>query len=135
MLIGSMIEHQFSDYSQAAAMRLAQKSLELGQGPAVGMNLQVAGDVVAVIAHRRRVKRQQPEGIDAERLEIIQLRGEARKIADTVAVAVVERTDAEFVEDGVLIPRRIAGHAFLALHRRVSTRSMWAGATAGSSRT
>ena len=80
----------------------------------------VIGDVVAVVAQRRRIERQQPDRGHAEVLQIVELRGKPAEIADAVAVAVVERADVELVDDRVLVPLRGGGSVdFLGLfHNR-----------------
>ncbi len=66
VLIGSVIEHQLGHNMKPAPMRLAQERLELLQRAAVRMNLGIVGNVVAVVAHRGRIKRQQPQRGDSE---------------------------------------------------------------------
>jgi hypothetical protein len=58
------------------------------------MHAAVVGDVVAVVTPRRGAERQQPECVDAEIVDVIELRGEAAEIADAVVVAVEEGADA-----------------------------------------
>ena len=104
-----------------AAVRLAQKQLEILESAVDRMDVRVVGDVVAVVRKRRRIKRQQPERGDAEVLKIIELFGQAREIADAVAVAVAEGADMQFINDRVFVPERIvperipAGRSFSAL--------------------
>ena len=74
-------------------MSLAQENLEVAQGATVGMDFGVIGNVVAVIAQRRRIKRQQPQAGHAQSLQIVELGRQAGKIADPVAVAVVKGAD------------------------------------------
>ena len=90
MLVGSVVEDQFGDHPQAARVRLAQERLEIVQRAVDRVDGVIIGDVVAVVLERRGIKRQQPEGRDAEVLEVIQLLRQPAKIADAVGVAVVE---------------------------------------------
>ena len=71
----------------------AQELLEVVQGAVGRMDVGVIGDVVAVVAQRRRIERQQPERGDAEVLEVIELADQAAEVADAVAVAVGEGAD------------------------------------------
>ena len=66
------------------------------------MDVRVIGDVVAVVAQRRRKKRKQPQAGDAEVLQIIELLNQARKIADAVVIAVGEGADVQLIDDRVL---------------------------------
>ena len=74
--------------------------------PVVRVDRPVVGDVVAVVAQRRGVERQQPEGRDAQVVQVVELRDEAPEVADAVVVAVAERPHVELVDDGVAVPVR-----------------------------
>jgi hypothetical protein len=47
--------------------------LEIIQGSKHWVHVNVVFDVVAVVLHRRRVDWREPEGADAQRLEVVQL--------------------------------------------------------------
>ena len=85
-------------------MGFPQELLEVLQGAHTRMDVRVVGDVVAVVLERRRAEGQQPQGGDAEIPEIVQTLGQTPEVADAVAVAVLEGSDAKLVEDGVLVP-------------------------------
>ena len=95
-----------------------RNSLKIAQGTVGRMNILVVGDVVAVVAPRRGKEREQPDGGDAQVLQIIQLRAEPAEIAHAVVVAVVKGARVDFVDDGVLVPlwigiqrsRGVVGH-------------------------
>ena len=70
------------------------------------MDALVVGDVVAVVAQRRGVEGQEPERVDAEPLQVVELLGQAGKVADAVVVAVEEGADVHLVDDRVLVPER-----------------------------
>ena len=63
------------------------------------MHVLVVGDVIAIIAQGRGIKRQQPECRDPQVLQIVQLLGQSWKITDAIAVTVVEGPHVEFVDD------------------------------------
>ncbi len=65
MLVGCVVDHEFGDDADAAVMRGAHEFLELGQRPVVLADVAISGDVIAVVLPRRRIERQQPDGIDA----------------------------------------------------------------------
>src|SRR5690606_35193908 len=52
----------------------------------------------------RLVHRQQPDAVDAEPLEVVQLLHQPADIAGAVAVGVGEAADEHLVEDGALVP-------------------------------
>ena len=107
VLVGGVVDHQVGDDAHAAAVGRVEEALEVRQRAVVGVDRAVVGDVVAVVAQGRGVERQEPEAVDAQVLEVVELLGEPGEVADAVAVAVVERADVQLVEDGVLVPERI----------------------------
>src|SRR4030095_7316660 len=62
-------------------------------------------DVVAVVAVRRRLKRREPQDVDAERLEIVEPLHQAVKVTAAVRVPIHERLQVEAVDDRVLVPK------------------------------
>ena len=88
-------------------MRLAHEGAEVAEGAVVGMDLGERRDVVAVVAQRRWVERQEPHGRDAEVGDVVELLGQPGEVAHPVSRPVVERLDVELVDDRVLVPVRI----------------------------
>ena len=86
MLIGGVIQHHLDDHPDAALVRRVQKSLEIFQSAVDGVDGGVIGNVVAVVAQRRGKKRHQPDGVDAEVLEVVELLREALEVTDAVPV-------------------------------------------------
>ncbi len=107
MLVRGMVDDQLGDDAQAAAVRLVDELFEVLARAVGGVDLAVVGDVVPVVLAWRGVERQQPDGVDAEVLDVVQLLDDAAEVADAVVVAVVERADVQLVDDRVLVPVRI----------------------------
>ena len=80
-------------------MRFLQEHLEILDRSVHWVNVEIIGDVIAVVLERRREKGQQPEAGDSQILQVVQLLNQTLKIADAVAVAVLEGTDVEFVDE------------------------------------
>src|ERR1700687_767316 len=72
------------------------------------MDTAVVADVVTPIVERRRVDRIQPDCVDTERVratvKIIEMRSDAVKVADAVAIRIGERARIDLIEDGALPP-------------------------------
>jgi hypothetical protein len=94
---------------------LAHEPLEVGHGAVRRVDVGVVGDVIAVVAPGRWVERQQPDGGDAQVLEVVELLRQAAEVAHAVAVAVEERADVGLVDDGVLVPERVVGERHFGL--------------------
>ena len=107
VLVGSVVDDEFGDDAQAAALGFVDEALEVLHRAEVRVDAAVIGDVIAVVAARRRVERHQPQRGDAELLQIVQLLGEADEVADAIIVAVGEGLHMELVDDRVLVPERI----------------------------
>jgi hypothetical protein len=119
MLVRSVVDHQFGDHAQAAPVRLVDEIAEVRHRAEGGVDAVIVGDVIAVVASRRRIERQQPQRVHAQILQIVELADQAAEIAHAVAVAVEKRLDVQLVDDGVLVPQRI----FFCCHRRLSFRT------------
>jgi hypothetical protein len=109
VLVGRVVDDELGDDLQPALVCLVDEPLELAHRPVVGVDARVVGDVVAVVAQRRGVERQQPQGGDPEVGEVVELAREPTEVADAVAVGVGEGTHVQLVDDGVLEPQRVVG--------------------------
>ena len=110
MLVGGVVQNHFDDHADAALVGGLEKELEVVEIAVAGMDGGVVGDVVAVIAQRRRKERHQPDGVDTQFLQVIELLGQAAKIADAIAVGIEKRADVDLVDDGVLVPELVLRH-------------------------
>jgi hypothetical protein len=92
-----------------------QEGLEVVHGAVVGIDTAVINRVVAVVAGRV-VDGHEPDAGDAQVVaggriavvQVVELRGESRQIADAVAVAVAEAAHEDLVEHGVVPPAQLA---------------------------
>ena len=91
VLIGGMVQHQFGDDPQAPAMGFPNKGFEIAEMAVDRMNPGIVGDVIAVVLQRRREKREQPDDVHSQVLEVVQLLGQSPKITEAVVVAVGKR--------------------------------------------
>ncbi len=107
MLVRSVVDHQLGDHAKSAGMGLANERFEIAQVAVGRIDFGVSRNVIAVVAQRRRIERQQPQGRDAQVLQIVELRGQTGKIADAIVVAVVKRADVKLIDYRVLVPQRI----------------------------
>ena len=104
--------------------------LEVVEGAVAGIDVDVVGDVVAVVAQGRGEEGEYPEAGDAEVLEVVEFGEQAGEVADAVGIGVHERTDVELVNDRVLVPERVGGAAGF-LHSQLSDLSVCIGRCRG----
>ncbi len=104
VLIGGVVDHQLGDHPQATRVRGLDEAPEIPQRAEGWIDVAVLGDVVAVVAQRRGVERQDPDRIDAELLNVVELLHQAREVADAVVVGIEEGFDVQLVDDRILVP-------------------------------
>ncbi len=86
-------------------VRVGDQRVEVGQVAEQRVDVARVGDVVAVVDHRRRVERRQPQRVDAEQVQVAEPVPDAGQVADAVAVGVGEAAHVHLVEDRGPPPR------------------------------
>src|ERR1035437_3968284 len=87
---------------------LGYQAVKVGQGAVLGVDILVIRDVVAEVHLRRGIAGSEPNGVDAQLLQVVQPRGNAVQVADAVAVRVLKTARIYLVDDGVLPPLALA---------------------------
>ncbi len=109
VLIRRVIDDQLRDHADIPPVRLPQELSEIRQGAVLGVDVEIVGDVIAVVKQRRWVERQQPQGGHPQIADVVQLPDQALEVADAVAGAVVKRFHVQLVDDRVFVPERLIG--------------------------
>ena len=109
VLVGGVVEHQVDEDADAAVGCCPYQLDEVADRAEPRVDAVEVGDVVAVVAARRGVERQQPQAGHAQAGQVVDPLGQPLQVADAVAVAVGERLDVDAVDDGVL-PPQVTGH-------------------------
>src|SRR5258705_13587647 len=102
---------------------LIKKRAKIIEGGEVRIDVEIIGDVVAVITERRGIKRQEPDSRNAEFLEIIELFDQATEVTHPIAVAVTKRLNVQLVDDRVLVPKWIHNFTLRLRHEANSWRA------------
>ena len=95
--------------AHAALVRLVDQLAGVVDVAVLGEHREEVGDVVATVAQGRAVEGQQPDAVDAEPLQVVELLDQAPKVAGAVVGGVEEAPDEHLVEDGPLVPARVGG--------------------------
>ena len=82
----------------------SSSSHEVLDGAELGQHRAEVADVVAAVAQRRVVERRQPQAVDAQPLQVVELLGQPAQVAGAVPVGVGERPDQYLVEHRALEP-------------------------------
>ncbi|EXF43037.1 hypothetical protein BAY1663_04539 [Pseudomonas sp. BAY1663] len=111
VLVRRMVGYEVQQHTDATGMGLGDQPVDIGQRAEQRVDVAVVADVVAGIDHRRAEHRRQPQRIDAQPLQMVELAQHAREVADAVAVAVGERAWVDLVDGGAFPPRRLGWFA------------------------
>jgi hypothetical protein len=107
VLVAGVVHDEVDDHAHAALVGGVDELHEVGQVAELRQDGRVVGDVVAAVAQRRLEEGRQPQTVDTQPLQVVELGGQALEVADPVAVAVLEGADEDLVEDGALEPIRV----------------------------
>ncbi len=117
MVTGGVVGHPVEQEAHSSVVKTGEQVVEVGVGPEHRVDAAVVGDVVAEVAHRRGEDRRQPQRVDTEIGQVVELAGDAGEVADAVAVRIGERPRIDLVDDGVAPPRSV-GHRTPTAERR-----------------
>lgn len=97
-----MIHDQIHENLDSFRMSLLQQPLHVRNGSILGVDVLVVGDVISVVFVGRDENGRNPNDINAESLELVQLVDDAVDVSVTVVVGVFERLGIDLVDDGLL---------------------------------
>ena len=107
MLIRRVIADELVDDPDAPAVRILHQLADVSERAVHRVDVGVVGDVVTVVAQRRRIERKQPQRVDAEVLQVGQLLDQAAEIAAAIRIAIHEGPHVHLIDERVLVPERI----------------------------
>jgi len=119
VLVARVVHHEVDDHAEVALVRLLEELVEVLDGADLREDVGVVGDVVAPVAQRAGEERRDPQAVDAEPLQVVELLDQPLEVARPVAVRVSERPDQHLVEHRGLEP---VGRAALRVGERVRVR-------------
>src|ERR1700744_6144287 len=88
-------------------MRRVQKRLKILNRPVSSIHRRIVGNVISIVAQRRWIKRQKPNRVDSEFLQVVELLRQPAKIADAVVVAVTKRPHMKLINNGIFVPELV----------------------------
>ena len=99
-----MVDHYVHHYADVAPVGGRQQGLEIGHGAVGRVYGQVVGDVVAVVHLGGDVDGGQPEGVDAEGLEVVEAGHDPLEITGATGAGVLKALGVDLVNHGALPP-------------------------------
>ena len=86
MLVGGVVEDHVEDDADVVLLAFGDEVFHIGDGAVLRIDCGVVGDVVAEVDLWRRVHGGDPNGVDADALEVAETGSDAVEVADAVAV-------------------------------------------------
>jgi len=103
-LVGGVVDDQVDDHPDPPLLGAVRELDEVPECPVSRIHAVVVGHIVAVVATGRRLERHQPDGGDAETVQVVEPAHEPGEVAYPIAVGVHEGPDRQAIDDGVLVP-------------------------------
>src|SRR5215469_9535948 len=107
MLIRGMVQHHLDDDTNAPFVRGVQECFEIVERSVDWVYRAVIGDIVPIVPQGRGKERHQPETVDPQILQVVQLLRQPAEIPVAISAAVVKSTDVDLVNNRVLVPKRV----------------------------
>jgi hypothetical protein len=98
MLVAGMGPYLVHQHLQAKLVSPIQDPIEIGERSERWIDVAVVGNVIAVILLRRPLEGRNPDGIDAEAGDVVELAVEAAKVSDAVVVSVGKTARIDLVD-------------------------------------
>ena len=83
-----MVRHEVEQHPDVALAGLGDELVEVGERPEDGLDVLVVGDVVAPVGIGRHRGGVQPQPVDAEPGQVVEVLDDPPQVADAVAVGV-----------------------------------------------
>ncbi len=112
MLVGGVIQHEVQNDADTAPVGFPQEDFEVLQRAILRCDIGVIRNIIATIPVGGGEVRREPDGIDAELGEVIQLFRHAFEIADAIPVPVGEGARIDLIENSSLPPFEFCLHQF-----------------------
>ncbi len=107
VLIADVVRHHIDDGADAEGQRLLDERLRFTQRSELRVDVAVVLHVVAAVGHRARVPGVEPDGVDAEILEVAEVGAHSGEVSRSVAAAVGEAAHVDLVDHGGAPPQRV----------------------------
>jgi hypothetical protein len=105
VLVRGVVHHEINEHADAALLGPVGELNEVAERAIAGIDVVIIGHIVTVVALGGSLERHQPEGGDAEPVEVIQAAHQPLEVADAVAIGIHVGADRQAVDHRVLVPQ------------------------------
>src|SRR6266576_3157078 len=99
-----MVGNKVEDDLEVALVGLLHQSIQVLEPPKKWMDVDVVANVIAKIRHRGRIDGGEPDGVNAEPAEVVQLTGNTAKVAYAITIAIEIAARVDLVNHASLPP-------------------------------
>jgi hypothetical protein len=100
-----VVDHEVDEHTYATLFRAVGEFDKIADRAVTRIDAVIVGHVVAVVAMRRDLERHQPDGRDAETMQIIETAHQTLEVADAVAVGIHVGSNRQAIDHRVLVPK------------------------------
>lgn len=104
VLVGSMVQNQVEDDMDAAFVGFSEQAVKILQVPEFGIDGVVIRNIIAEVDIRRRINGGEPNAVDAELPQVVEVLDDACQITDTVRITVLKGTRVNLVDNAIFPP-------------------------------
>src|SRR5262245_27015727 len=97
-VVGDEVENSL----EAATVRFADQTVEIGKRAEQRIDAAIIRNVVAEIGHRRRIDRRNPDRVDTKPDEVVQPLNDAVQVTNAVAIRILKRPGIDLIDDAAL---------------------------------
>ena len=120
VLVRAMREHQIDHHPQTQIMRLGHQCIKVREIAEHRIDVAIVAHVITVILHWRREERRNPDRVHPERGNMLEPRGDARQIANAIAIAVLIAAWIDLIDHRPTPPVRVMGQHRSGIDRGLS---------------
>src|SRR5262245_27409501 len=107
VLVRRVVDNKVDEHPYAALLRAVGEFDKISDRAVARIDAVIIGHVVAVIAMGRDLERHQPDGRDAETVQVVEAAHQSLEIADAVCVGIHVGSNRQAIDHGILVPKVI----------------------------
>ena len=107
VLVRGVVDHQIDDDADATLLCPVRELDEVAERAVASIDVVIIGHVIAVVAIGGGLERHQPNGGDAEPVQVIQAAHQPLEVADPVPIGIHVGADRQAVDHRILVPEVI----------------------------
>src|SRR5437764_1063407 len=107
VLVRGVVDDEVDEHPYAALLRAVSEFDKIANRAVARINAVIIGHVVAVIAMGRDLERHQPDGRDAETMQVVETAHQTLEVADAVGVGIHVGSNRQAIDHCILVPKVI----------------------------